>query len=94
MADTRVYVANAALKLSQNNPPAHVVAGPAAAAEPTAEGKYVALSPHGAQVQIPKELFVTLLDFINTRKYPGSINIQFRSGEIICVEAVAKKTYR
>ena len=92
MADTRVYVANAALKLSQNNTPAHVVAP--SASEPAVEGKYVAISPHGAQIQIPKELFVALLDFIKTRKYPGSINIQFRSGEIICVEAVAKKTYR
>ena len=95
MAETRVYVANTALKLSENGgavtvaPPARDL--PSAA---PAEGKYVAISPNGNQVQIPKELYIALQDFIKTRKYPGSINIQFRSGDIICVEAVAKKTYR
>ena len=62
--------------------------------EPGPEGKYVAISPEGAKVEIPKELFVALQDFMKTRKSPGSITIQFREGEIICVEAVAKKTYR
>ena len=57
-------------------------------------GKYVALSPEGVHIPIPKELFIALSDFIATRKYPGSITIQFRSGGIICVEALAKKTYR
>ena len=57
-------------------------------------GKYVALSPNGVHIPIPKELFVALSDFIATRKYPGSITIQFRSGGIVCVEAVAKKTYK
>jgi len=97
MADTRVYVANTALKLSQNGSAVGVVAPPAASDLPStapAEGKYTAISPNGNNVQIPKELYIALLDFIKTRKYPGSINIQFRSGEIICVEAVAKKTYR
>jgi hypothetical protein len=45
-------------------------------------------------IAIPKELFIALSDFIKTRKCPGSITIQFRSGEILCVESVAKKTYR
>lgn len=58
------------------------------------EGPYVATSPSGKQLPIPKELFVALADFMKTRKCPGSITIQFRAGEIICVEAVAKKTYR
>jgi hypothetical protein len=56
--------------------------------------QYVAISPTGVSVTIPKELFVALSDFIKTRKCPGSITIQFRSGEILCVESVAKKTYR
>jgi hypothetical protein len=59
-----------------------------------AEGKYIAVSPNGKEIAIPKELFTALSDFIEARKYPGSIIIQFRNGEIICVEAVAKKTYR
>jgi len=58
------------------------------------EGQYVATSPSGTQLTIPKELFVALTDFMKTRKCPGSITIQFRAGEIVCVEAVAKKTYR
>lgn len=52
------------------------------------------LSPDGSNMTIPKELYVALSDFIKTRKCPGSITIQFRSGGIICVEAVAKKTFR
>jgi hypothetical protein len=56
--------------------------------------QYFAVSPGGVQVPIPKELFVALLDFLKTRKCPGSIAIKFRSGEITCVEALARKTYR
>ena len=62
--------------------------------EPTEEPQYHATSPSGTKLNIPKELFVALSDFIKTRKCPGSITIQFRRGEIVCVEAVAKKTYR
>ena len=57
-------------------------------------GQYVAVSPKGVTVTIPKELFVALSDFIKTRKCPGSVTIQFRKGEILCVESVAKKTYK
>jgi hypothetical protein len=59
----------------------------------TAKGQYVAISPDGAKIQIPKELFVSLVDFMRTRRSPGSITIQFRAGEIVSVEAIAKKTY-
>jgi len=55
---------------------------------------YFAISPSGTQVPITRELFVAFSDFMKTRKCPGSIAIQFRSGEIICVEALARKTYR
>jgi hypothetical protein len=58
------------------------------------EPAYLATSPSGTTLHIPKELFVALSDFMQTRKCPGSITIQFRKGEIVCVEAVAKKTYR
>lgn len=61
---------------------------------PESESQYLALSPTGTKLNIPKELFVALDDFIKTRKCPGSITIQFRRGDIVCVEAVAKKTYR
>ena len=55
---------------------------------------YFAISPNGTQVPITRELFVAFSDFMKTRKCPGSIAIQFRSGEITCVEALARKTYR
>ena len=55
---------------------------------------YFIASPNGTQVPIPKELYVAFSDFIKTRKCPGSIAIQFRGGEITCVEALARKTYR
>ena len=58
------------------------------------DGKYFATSPGGNQITVPKELFVALSDFMKTRKCAGSITIQFRTGEIVCVEAVSKKTYR
>lgn len=63
-------------------------------AGPQSEPQYLALSPTGTKLNIPKELFVALDDFIKTRKCPGSITIQFRRGDIVCVEAMAKKTYR
>ena len=60
----------------------------------TLESKYFALSPSGTRVEIPEELFVALSDFLETRKYAGEIKIEFRSGQIIGVEAVSKKRYR
>jgi hypothetical protein len=69
--------------------------GPIAqSAQPSVVQQYVAVSPNGTSVSIPKELYVALVDFMMTRKYPGSITIQFRAGEILGMESVAKKTYR
>jgi hypothetical protein len=64
------------------------------AADLDTKNQCFAMSPNGTQVPIPKELFVAFSDFIKTRKCPGSIMIQFRHGEITCVEALARKTYR
>lgn len=97
MSDIRAYFPDRAVQLSKGSEPG---CGPSTLqsnklpAEPAAEPQYVATSPGGAKVNVPKELFVALSDFIKTRKCPGSIVIQFRRGEITCVEAVAKKTYR
>src|SRR6476660_8593088 len=100
MPDTRVYYASGAVQLAKDGNGAHessVLAAdtslPAAAEKPL-EQQYQAVSPSGSKLNIPKELFIALSDFIKTRKCPGSITIQFRRGEIVCVEAVAKKTYR
>jgi hypothetical protein len=101
MTDTMSYVSNISSGAPHSSRGSE--AGSAAALEtnrfPNANGrdstgKFVAVSPKGIHIPIPKELFVALSDFISTRKYPGSITIQFRGGEIICVESVAKKTYR
>ena len=99
MTETRSYLANATLQFQKNDdavsPPPSLPGDQAShTGKPIAEGKYVAVSPSGTRVPIPKELFLALQDFMKTRKSPGSITIQFRGGEIVCVEAVAKKTYR
>lgn len=64
------------------------------ASEQYPAGRYFMLAPDGTNLTIPKELYVALSDFLKTRKCPGSITIQFRSGDILCVEAIAKKTFR
>jgi len=98
MTDTMSYVSNisSGAHHSSNGSEPGSAAGMATNGFPSTDsaGKYVAVSPKGVHIPIPKELFVALSDFIATRKYPGSITIQFRSGEIICVESMAKKTYR
>ena len=99
MSDTRVYFATGVAQLAKESDTAQE--SPALRAdklsqspEPAPDPQYLATSPSGTRLSIPKELFIALSDFIKTRKCPGSITIQFRRGEITCVEAVAKKTYR
>lgn len=96
MPDTKIYnralqVDGAALPGCEKKPAAQS-SGPTVAMD--SKNAYFAASPNGTQVPIPKELFVAFSDFIKTRKCPGSIAIQFRGGEITCVEALARKTYR
>jgi hypothetical protein len=102
MSDSRAYLAGSAAQLSRNGDSTHdhnsldntKRSKVHREQEPGPEPVYVATSPSGTTLHIPKELFVALSDFMQTRKCPGSITIQFRKGEIVCVEAVAKKTYR
>jgi hypothetical protein len=98
MSDPRFHLAGGAVQLAKSGEPAPESSKVARSEEQEPESEreelYLATSPSGSKLQIPKELFVALSDFMKTRKYPGSITIQFRRGEIICVEAVAKKTYR
>jgi hypothetical protein len=100
MSDSRVFLGRAVQLANQSGPARDHIAiqaknsGDEDRPLPAPEGAYVATSPSGKQLSIPKELFVALTDFMKTRKCPGSITIQFRSGEIVCVESVAKKTYR
>jgi hypothetical protein len=98
MPDARMYNRNSVLGLSASNHSRTEytgleltrLEGPAR----TETEKYVAVSPKGVHISIPKELFVALSDFIKTRKCPGSITLQFRGGEILGMESLAKKTYR
>ena len=102
MSDPRMYLAGSAAQLSTNGDSVRDQNSLDSARrskeeqeeEPGSEPAYLATSPSGTTVNVPKELFVALSDFMQTRKCPGSITIQFRKGEIVCVEAVAKKTYR
>lgn len=102
MSDSRMYLAGSAAQFSTNGDSARDQnsldntkrSKAAPEEEPGPEPAYLATSPNGTALHIPKELFVALSDFMQTRKCPGSITIQFRKGEIVCVEAVAKKTYR
>lgn len=93
MPDTKTYN-RAVLSDGLAVPPADVRQPAGARADSDSKGGYFVASPNGVQVPIPKELYVAFCDFIKTRKYPGSIAIEFRAGEITCVEALARKTYR
>jgi hypothetical protein len=99
MPDTRTYHINRVLQSSESDHSRTESTGqelsrPSAASGPHSARKYEAVSPKGVHLAIPEELFIALSDFIKTRKCPGSITIQFRSGEILGMESVAKKTYR
>jgi hypothetical protein len=102
MSDSRIYVAGSAARFSTNGDCPHDQNSLNTTRRLKAEEEqehgpepaYLATSPSGITLHIPQELFVALSDFMQTRKCPGSITIQFRKGEIVCVEAVAKKTYR
>lgn len=58
-----------------------------------ARDRYVALSPDGRKIVIPKELFVVLSDFLKTRRCPGSVTVDFRCDEIVGIEALTKKRF-
>jgi len=54
---------------------------------------YAAVSSAETELPIPKELFIALREFLETKKCAGSITLQFRCGRIISVESWTKKTY-
>jgi hypothetical protein len=57
-------------------------------------GPYMAVSPEGAKVDIPKELFTVLFDFIELRKDAGSMVVHFRNGGVAGLEVLIKKRYK
>ena len=97
MADSRVHVPNLPVSKSASSRSECLdleVSRIASPPRPETPRQYEAISPKGIHISIPRELFIALSDFIMTRKCPGSITIQFRNGEILCVESLAKKTFR
>jgi hypothetical protein len=56
--------------------------------------QYLVKSPEGMQIEIPKELYDALREFVQETKAVGSVVIQFRNGGIAGLEALVKKTYK
>jgi hypothetical protein len=56
--------------------------------------QYSVVAPDGNRVEIPRELYGLLLDFLRGSKQTGSVVIQFRNGGIAGLESVIKKTYK
>lgn len=76
--------------------PAAPANSPAPGRNPKSEniaGECLAVSPDGKQIPVPREFFTALSDFLRTRKYPGSIKIEFHDERIIGLEAVLRKKY-
>jgi hypothetical protein len=96
MADTRVHLADLPARNNSDVAVEHTQDKPKTsfAGAMELQGRCMAVAPDGSHIPLPKELFTALMDFMQSRKCPGSITIQFRNGEITCVEAVAKKTFR
>jgi hypothetical protein len=59
-----------------------------------ARSSYFALSPEGLRIEIPKELFLVLCDFLEIRKDAGSMIVHFRNGGVAGLEALIKKKYK
>ena len=56
--------------------------------------QYAVVSPDGNRIEIPKELFQALWDFIKGSKHSGTVTIQFRNGGVAGLEALIKRTYK
>lgn len=61
---------------------------------PASKESYLVVAPDGTQVEIPKELYMVLWDFLQGSRNSGSITIQFRNGGVAGLEAVVKRTYK
>jgi hypothetical protein len=56
--------------------------------------QYLVIAPDGNQIQISRELFSALWEFLQGDKPTGSIVIHFRNGGIAGLEAIVKKVYK
>ena len=55
---------------------------------------YLVVAPDGNRIEISKELFGALWDFLEGTKPTGSVVIHFRNGGIAGLEAIIKKIYK
>jgi hypothetical protein len=55
---------------------------------------FLVVAPDGDQVEISRELFGALWDFLQGNQPTGSVVIHFRNGGIAGLEAIIKKTYK
>jgi len=55
---------------------------------------YLVVAPDGSQIQISRELFGALWEFLEGDKPTGSVVIHFRNGGIAGLEAITKKVYK
>ncbi len=55
---------------------------------------YLATSPDGLKIEIPKELFMVLCDFLDIRKNAGSMVVHFKNGGVAGLETLTRKKYK
>jgi hypothetical protein len=56
--------------------------------------RYIILSPDGLEIEVPRELYFVLNDFLVTRKEAGSMVVHFRNGGVAGLETLIKKKYK
>jgi hypothetical protein len=56
--------------------------------------QYSVVPPDGKQIEIPKELFGLLWDFLEGDKASGTVTIQFRNGGVAGLESLVKKIHK
>lgn len=56
--------------------------------------QYSVVPPDGKQIEIPKELFGLLWDFLEGDKASGTVVIQFRNGGVAGLESLVKKIHK
>jgi hypothetical protein len=61
---------------------------------PADDRRCLITSPDGKEIEVPRELFAILSDFMVTRKDAGSMVVQFRNGGVAGLETLIKKKYK
>jgi len=56
--------------------------------------RYLVVAPDGKEIEVPKEMFAALSDFMTMRKDAGSMIVHFRNGGVAGLETLVKKKYK